>query len=207
MRLCAHVAAMPHLISIGYAWRRHSLHLWRHFDQRAAPPAPQRLGHNSAFDNADIPTMTRTLLPAFVLLLALPAATATAQGVYKHVDSKGNVTYTDKPPANAANVERLDTPAGPSDEAQREAQERARRDKEQANQMGGAREQRVQQQRAAQPPAPAPSPEKREAPSNEVQAYPDPNPLFPHGSFPDGPGRRQPPNRPAQLPGNLPGTN
>ena len=141
--------------------------------------------------------MMRTLLAAFVLLLAVMAETASAQTVYKSVDSQGRVTYTDKPPPNAAKVEEVSVQPSPSDEAQREARERVQRDQEKANQMRDARERR---QQAAQPAAPVPPPEKREATSSEVQAYPDPNPLFP-GQFPP-PGRQpvRPPNRPVQLP-------
>jgi hypothetical protein len=67
----------------------------------------------------------RTICAAFVLVLALPAATATAQTIYRSVDAHGNVTYSNQPPpANAVNVEEVSVQPGPSDAAQREARER-----------------------------------------------------------------------------------
>ena len=142
-------------------------------------------------------TSPSTLVAAAVLL-AVASATATAQTVYRSVDSEGNVTYTDQPPApNAGKVEEVDVQAGPSDEAQREARERAQRDQDKANQMRDAREDRDQQQQVAQPAAPTPPPPTPE--DDEVHAYPDPDPLFPR-DFLNPPGQRVKPPRPAQLP-------
>ena len=143
----------------------------------------------------------RTICAAFVLVLALPAATATAQTIYRSVDAHGNVSYSDQPPRNAVNVEEVGVQPGPSDAAQREARERVQRDQAKANEMREAREQRLQQQQAAQPAAAVPpTPAEREDPVDYYQPYPDPYPRRDQiRSRPD----RQPvqrPDRPVQLP-------
>jgi hypothetical protein len=50
--------------------------------------------------------------PSYVPLIALAfaAVTAHAQKVYKHVDDKGNVTYSQTPPANDAKVVNVPPP-------------------------------------------------------------------------------------------------
>ena len=149
----------------------------------------------------------RTICATFVLVLALPAATATAQTVYRSVDAHGNVTYSDRPPrANAVNVEEVSVQPGPSDAAQREARERAQRDEAKANEMREAREHRLQQQQAAQPAAqPAapvpPAPVAREDPVDYYQPYVDPYPGQ-RDQIRNRPERPpvQLPDRPVQLP-------
>lgn len=145
----------------------------------------------------------RTICAAFVLVLALPAAMATAQTVYRSVDAHGNVTYSNQPPAaNAVNVEEVSVQPGPSDAAQREARERAQRDEAKANEMREAREHRLQQQQAAQPAAPVPpAPVAREDPVDYYQPYLDPYPAQ-RGQIRNRPERPpvQLPDRPVQLP-------
>lgn len=145
----------------------------------------------------------RTICAAFVLVLALPAATATAQTIYRSVDAHGNVTYSDKPsPANAVNVEEVSVQPGPSDAAQREARERVQRDEAKANEMREAREHRLQRQQAAQPAAPVPTaPVEREEPVDYYQPYPDPYPAR-RDQIRNRPERQpvQRPDRPVQLP-------
>jgi hypothetical protein len=147
--------------------------------------------------------LLRMICMAFVLVLAIPAATANAQTVYRSVDAHGNVTYSDKPPpANAVKVEEVSVQPVPSDAAQREARERVQRDEAKANEMREAREDRLQQQQAAQPAAPIPPARvEREDPVDQYSGYPQPYP-----ARRDQVGdrlERQPvqrPDRPVQLP-------
>jgi Domain of unknown function (DUF4124) len=144
----------------------------------------------------------RTVCAAFVLVLALPAATATAQTIYRSVDAHGNVSYSDQPPRNAVNVEEVGVQPGPSDAAQREARERVQRDQAKANEMREAREQRLQQQQAAQPAAAGPpTPAEREDPVDYYQPYPDPYSVR-RDQIRNRPDRQpvQRPDRPVQLP-------
>ena len=58
------------------------------------------------------------------LLLALPLQ---ADEVYKSVDEEGNVTYSEEPPADAKEIETLDTGPEPSSEEVGAAQEREKK--------------------------------------------------------------------------------
>lgn len=80
-----------------------------------------------------------------VLLLALGSGATLAQRVYKHVDEKGNVTYSQTPPANDAKTVKVPPPrpahvnsAYPLDEErradQRAAMEERQRDYERRRQ-------------------------------------------------------------------------
>lgn len=44
--------------------------------------------------------------------------------IYRHVDSQGNVTFTDEPPAGAQDVEEVVLPPGPSPESIRDTEKR-----------------------------------------------------------------------------------
>lgn len=61
-------------------------------EPRHAPPAPQLL--DSAFGRLVEYAPLRRLIPALLLLAALPLAAAE---VYRYVDDDGNVVYTDRP--------------------------------------------------------------------------------------------------------------
>jgi len=67
-----------------------------------------------------------------LLLLSIPVSllvsisVAHAQAVYKSVDAKGNVIYSDAPPANAAATSEVELPPGPSKKEIAEAQKRGR---------------------------------------------------------------------------------
>jgi hypothetical protein len=145
----------------------------------------------------------RIVCKTFLLVLAILAATANAQTVYRSVDAHGNVTYSDQPPPrNAVKVEEVSVQPGPSDAAQREARERVQRDEAKANEMRQAREDRLQQQQAAQPVAPIPPARvEREDPVDQYFGYPQPYP-----ARRDQIGDRlegqpvQRPDRPVQLP-------
>jgi hypothetical protein len=106
-------------------------------------------------------------------MLVMLAGTATAENIYRSVDTDGNVTFSNQPPANAVNIDKVSVQPGPSDAVQREAQERLQRQETTANEMSEARERRLQEQLAATPAAPAPV--EREEPINQYYGYPNPN--------------------------------
>jgi Domain of unknown function (DUF4124) len=114
-----------------------------------------------------------TVRTVCVLMLAMLAVTATAENIYRSVDADGNVTFSNQPPANAVTVDEVSVQPGPSDAAQREAQERLQRQETTANEMREVRERRLQQQQAAKPAAPESV--DREDPINQYYGYPDPD--------------------------------
>ena len=64
----------------------------------------------------------KTVVMALVALLVSSCGVAQAQTVYKSVDDKGNVTFSDAPPADDRAVERMElnvpAPAAPEEQAQ-----------------------------------------------------------------------------------------
>lgn len=60
----------------------------------------------------------------FVYVSIFLAATTWAGTVYKSVDEKGNVIYSEQPPAGSETTETLDMPPEPSEEEVEEARER-----------------------------------------------------------------------------------
>lgn len=122
-----------------------------------------------------------TVLTACVLMFVMLAGTTTAETIYRSVDANGNVTYSNKPPENAVNVDKVSIQPGPSDAEQREAQERLQRQETTANEMSEERKRHLQEQKAATPAAPAPV--EPEEPVNQYYddqspyyGYPNPNP-------------------------------
>jgi hypothetical protein len=90
-----------------------------------------------------------------LLALALLSGTVAAEQIYRSVDAEGNVTFSNQPPDNAVSVDKVDVEPGPSEAAQREAQERMQRQEEAAQELGEARASRAkQQEKQAAPPAP-----------------------------------------------------
>lgn len=66
--------------------------------------------------------------PIWLFLAAywLPLAALGGEPIYKSVDATGNVTYSEQPPANAAKVEDVQLPPGPSREEMQQSLERAK---------------------------------------------------------------------------------
>jgi hypothetical protein len=89
-----------------------------------------------------------------MLVLALLSGTAAADQIYRSVDAEGNVTFSNKPPADAVSVDKVTVQPGPSEAAQREAQERTQRQGETARTLEEARASRSKQREQAAPPAP-----------------------------------------------------
>jgi len=99
------------------------------------------------------------------LLLAMLAGTAAAEQIYKSVDAEGNVTFSSQPPANSVSVDQVSVQPGPSEAAQREAQERMQRQEATANELGEANASR-EQQKPSPPPA-VPEPVQPDEPVNQ----------------------------------------
>jgi hypothetical protein len=76
--------------------------------------------------------------------------TAAAQPVYKSVNDQGEVTFSDSPVPNAAEVQAIQVQPGPSEARQQESAERVKRMESQANELGAANAQRAQQRKQAQ---------------------------------------------------------
>ena len=114
-----------------------------------------------------------TVRTSCVLMLAMLAGTVAAEQIYRSVDAEGNVTFSNQPPANAVTVDEVSVQPGPSDAAQREAQERMQRQGAAANEMSEARARRTQQQPEASPAVPEPV--EPEDPVNQYYDYPYPD--------------------------------
>jgi Domain of unknown function (DUF4124) len=139
---------------------------------------------------------THTVRTGCLLLLALLAGTTSAEQIYRSVDADGNVTFSNQPPANSVTVDQVDVQPGPSEAAQREAQERMQRQEATANEMSEARARRTQEQAQSKPVAsPAvPDPVEQEEPVNQFYDYP-------YGNTPRRDQiRNRLPERPVQLP-------
>jgi hypothetical protein len=97
---------------------------------------------------------THTVCTGCGFLLAILAGTAAAEQIYRSVDAQGNVTFSNRPPANSVTVDKVSVQPGPSDAAQREAQERMQRQESTANELGEASASRDQQRSQATPAVP-----------------------------------------------------
>jgi len=89
----------------------------------------------SALSAIEDPVMPSKPFPSLFLLsfllsipvsILVPISTVHAQAVYKSVDAKGNVIYSDAPPANAAATSEVELPPGPSKEEIADARKRGR---------------------------------------------------------------------------------
>jgi hypothetical protein len=128
-----------------------------------------------------------------LLALALLSGAVAADPIYRSVDAQGNVTFSNKPPANAVTVDKVDVQPGPSEAAQREAQERMQRQEEAAQSLEEARASRAKQQEEQAAP-PAPEAVEPVEPLNQYYDYPYADtPLRDHI-------RDRLPARPVQLP-------
>ena len=87
----------------------------------------------------------------FFILFACTAANVAAETLYKSVNEKGEITFSDSPPENAAQVQQIEVQPAPTEQQQREAMEREKMIKAQANELGTANAARAQD-RAEQAP-------------------------------------------------------
>jgi long-subunit acyl-CoA synthetase (AMP-forming) len=140
------------------------------------------------------------------IAFSLMATSGVAQPLYKSVNERGEVTFSDSPPPSAVEVQEIQVQPGPSEAQQLESIERAKRIESQASDLGAANAERAQQRKDAQLQL------QQQAKETEVQPVTDYNdgygypnrPLYPpvisppirpeHPILPDRPGR------PVQLP-------
>ena len=136
------------------------------------------------------------LAKIFFIVFSCAAASVTADTLYKSVNDKGEVTFSDSPPENAERIEQIQVQPAPTEQQQREGMERESRIENQANEIGNANASREEERAAAEPQE---EPEVVEP----VETY---NRVYNNDRDNRIPGRPvQPlPGRPVQLPTNRP---
>jgi hypothetical protein len=108
-------------------------------------------------------TLGYALVATGLLIASGPAA---AETIYKHVDEKGNVTYSSSPPKSSGKVKKLDVPDQPSAAEVEAARRQLEEDKRQVEAYDAGRrrqeaerakleDERAARERAASQPAPA----------------------------------------------------
>ena len=132
----------------------------------------------------------------FIVFSCAEATTVVAETLYKSVNDKGEVTFSDSPPENADRVEQIQVQPAPTEQQQRESMERESRIKNQANEIGNANASRAEERAAAEPQ------EKPEV-VEPVETY---NRVYNNDRDNRIPARpvRPLPGRPVQLPANRP---
>jgi hypothetical protein len=128
----------------------------------------------------------------FFISICLASTSVIAEPVYKSVNDKGEVTFSDSPPPAAVDVQQIQVQPAPTESQLKEGQAREQRINSQANEMGAASAQRQQdrQQEA-----------KQQAPAEEVQPVESYNTNYPDRRRPGvAPGRPVTPGRPVHLP-------
>jgi len=91
----------------------------------------------------------------FFIIFSCAAASVAAETLYKSVNEKGEITFSDSPPENAARVQQIEVPPAPTEQQQREAVEREKLIEKQAGKIGAANAAR-EQSRASQKPQEVP---------------------------------------------------
>jgi len=123
----------------------------------------------------------------FFILFSCAAASVAAETLYKSVNEKGEITFSDSPPENAANVQEIQVQPAPTEQQQRESMEREKMIESQANKLGAANAARAQ--------------EREEQKPQEVPQAVEPIESYNTGNYYRN--NPQAPNRPIQpLPGN-----
>lgn len=132
----------------------------------------------------------------FFIVFSCAAATVAAETLYKSVDDKGEVTFSDTPPENAVKVQEIQVQPAPTEQQQRESMEREKRIEQQANELGAANASRAEE-RAAQAPQEMP---KTVTP---IESY---NRVYDNDLYDNNPSRPLRPSQggPVQLPANRP---
>ena len=135
----------------------------------------------------------------FFIVFSCAAASVTAETLYKSVNDKGEVTFSDNPPENAERVEQIEVQPAPTEQQQREGKERESRIEEQANEIGNANDSRAEERAAAEPQE-VPEPVEPVESYNRVYNNDQPNkkPVRPVQPLPGRP--KLPANRPAPRP-------
>ncbi|HAJ91500.1 MAG TPA: hypothetical protein DCO71_02570 [Gammaproteobacteria bacterium] len=91
----------------------------------------------------------------FFILFSCAAASVAAETLYKSVNEKGEITFSDNPPENAAHVQQIEVQPAPTEQQQRESMEREKMIEAQANELGASNAARAQS-REEQAPQEAP---------------------------------------------------
>ena len=132
----------------------------------------------------------------FIVFSCVAATTVTAETLYKSVNDKGEVTFSDSPPENADRVEQIQVQPAPTEQQQRESMERESRIKNQANEIGNANASRAEERAAAEP-------QQEPKAVEPVETY---NRVYNNDRDNRIPARpvRPLPGRPVQLPANRP---
>jgi len=142
-------------------------------------------------------TQIVAILP-LVLVTALGPIAAGAEEVYKSIDAQGQVTYGDAPGGNAATVEQVALPPGPTPDEVRQAREAGEKIAADADQMAAERvtkqRERTEQRKRAEAEAEVNEQVKaadqqlqRNETMREYYGYRDyrfPKPKFPAGTGP-----------------------
>jgi len=87
----------------------------------------------------------------FFILFSCAAASVAAETLYKSVNDKGEVTFSDSPPENAARVQEIQVQPAPTEQQQREGMEREKMIESQANKLGAANAARAQEREEQKP--------------------------------------------------------
>jgi len=87
----------------------------------------------------------------FFILFSCAAASVAAETLYKSVNEKGEITFSDSPPENAANVQEIQVQPAPTEQQQRESMEREKMIESQANKLGAANAARAQEREEQKP--------------------------------------------------------
>jgi hypothetical protein len=87
----------------------------------------------------------------FFILFSCAAASVAAETLYKSVNEKGEITFSDSPPENAARVQEIQVQPAPTESQQRESLEREKLIEEQANKLGESNAARAQSREEQRP--------------------------------------------------------
>ena len=85
------------------------------------------------------------------ILFSCAAASVAAETLYKSVNDKGEITFSDSPPENAAHVQEVQVQPAPTEQQHRESMEREKMIKTQANELGAANAARAQERKEQAP--------------------------------------------------------
>jgi hypothetical protein len=140
----------------------------------------------------------------FIVFSCAEATTVVAETLYKSVNDKGEVTFSDSPPENAERVEQIEVQPAPTEQQQQESMQREKRIEEQANEIGNANDSRAEERAAAEPqevPEAVEPVESYNRVYNNEPAYNKPvRPVQPLPGRPVNLPANRPANRPAPRP-------
>jgi hypothetical protein len=87
----------------------------------------------------------------FFIVFSCAAASVAAETLYKSVNEKGEITFSDSPPENAAHVQEIQVQPAPTEQQHREGMERQKMIESQANELGAANAARAQTRQQSAP--------------------------------------------------------